>query len=511
VGAVSVNRAAIPVRRVALRNPEVRDQVVLANQVTSAGNNGNYKCIMFCNSEGKIMKTLIVLMTFLVASMTTWAQTPDEAVFLMENETGVGVRAMGMGNAYNAVADDYSATYWNPAGLTMLKYSELSGDISHLKYQNESTYLGNTLLDDKAFTKLNSIGIAYKFPTTRGSFALSFGYNRFKDLDNFMYFSGYSNEPNGLGFELENDNGEYDYYPFDSDVLRTEELTQTGSLGAWSIGGGVMLSENFALGLTVNFYSGSSQYMFDFYQDDIDNLYTEYPANYETYELHQRIDQDFSGWGVKLGGIYHLSKQLRVGLAVDFPSTVNVLETYSSNDVLYFDDGYASEYEEEPGEWEYDIKYPFKFSGGVALDLDLLLLAGSFEYRDWSQVEFDKPDGRSMSFDYQSLLDDNRFFAEDFRAVLSYAAGAELRVPGTGLRLRGGYQHVPSPYVDASEKQDRQYFSAGLGYDVSDGAAFNVGIRQGYWKQNTFDDLTPGGTFEDIETTRVMAGISIRM
>ncbi len=457
------------------------------------------------------MKTLTILIMTILTVTVLSAQTPDEAVFLMENETGVGVRAMGMGNAFAAVADDYTATYWNPAGLTMLKQSELSADIYHLNYQNEATYLGNTILDERAFTKLNSLGLAYKFPTTQGSFVLSFGYNRFKDLENFMYFTGYSNEPNGLEFELEDDNGDYAYYPFDSDVQRTEQITQDGNLGAWSIAGGMMLSQNFALGLTVNFYSGSSNYAFDFFQDDVDDLYNEYPGNYDSYEMHQNINSEFGGYGIKLGSIYHMSEHLRLGLAVDLPSTVNVKETYSSSDVLYFDDGYVSEYEEEPGQWEYDIQYPFKFSGGVALDLNLLMVAGSFEYRDWSQVKFDKPDGQTMSYDYQTLLDENNYFPENFRAVLSYSAGAELRVPGTGLKLRGGYQYVPSPYIDAAKEQDRKYISAGFGYDVGGSAALNMSVRQGFWKRNTFDDLTPGGTFEDIETTRFMAGISIRM
>ena len=35
---------------------------------------------------------------------------------------GLGTRAMGMGGAFTAVADDESAFYWNPAGITQVKY-----------------------------------------------------------------------------------------------------------------------------------------------------------------------------------------------------------------------------------------------------------------------------------------------------------------------------------------------------------------------------------------------------
>ena len=38
---------------------------------------------------------------------------------------GVGARAIGMGGAFVAIAGDPSATFWNPAGLTALKGSQL--------------------------------------------------------------------------------------------------------------------------------------------------------------------------------------------------------------------------------------------------------------------------------------------------------------------------------------------------------------------------------------------------
>ena len=39
---------------------------------------------------------------------------------LMLQETSIGPRASGMGNAYTAIADDATALGWNPAGLGTL-------------------------------------------------------------------------------------------------------------------------------------------------------------------------------------------------------------------------------------------------------------------------------------------------------------------------------------------------------------------------------------------------------
>ncbi|MFH1288376.1 MAG: PorV/PorQ family protein [bacterium] len=45
----------------------------------------------------------------------------DAAAFL---KTGQSVRALGMGKAFTAIADDASASYWNPAGLAQLDKKE---------------------------------------------------------------------------------------------------------------------------------------------------------------------------------------------------------------------------------------------------------------------------------------------------------------------------------------------------------------------------------------------------
>jgi len=46
-------------------------------------------------------------------------------IIFPELDSGAGARAAGMGGAFTAVADDASASYWNPAGLSQLKNTEV--------------------------------------------------------------------------------------------------------------------------------------------------------------------------------------------------------------------------------------------------------------------------------------------------------------------------------------------------------------------------------------------------
>ena len=63
----------------------------------------------------------------LATALTLFAATPASAdkfagAFL---DGGAGARAMGMGNAFSAIADDASAIYWNPAGLGRTTHNEI--------------------------------------------------------------------------------------------------------------------------------------------------------------------------------------------------------------------------------------------------------------------------------------------------------------------------------------------------------------------------------------------------
>ncbi|HHM23866.1 MAG TPA: hypothetical protein ENJ23_02365, partial [Bacteroidetes bacterium] len=91
---------------------------------------------------------------------------------------GVGVRAIGMGGAFVGLADDYAATYWNPAGLGQIRRMELTGSVSSLRFQNQTTYFGNPSSEETSNTQFQSVGFVFPVPTYRGSLVFSLGYNK---------------------------------------------------------------------------------------------------------------------------------------------------------------------------------------------------------------------------------------------------------------------------------------------------------------------------------------------
>ena len=63
------------------------------------------------------------------------------------NFNNPGARALGMGGAFVAVADDATAVIANPAGLTILQRPELSGEVKFTRYTNTIEAFSNTPQD----------------------------------------------------------------------------------------------------------------------------------------------------------------------------------------------------------------------------------------------------------------------------------------------------------------------------------------------------------------------------
>jgi len=450
----------------------------------------------------KCLSSLIISM-FLVQSL--FAQSADEAVNLIENEQGFGIRAAAMGRAYTAVADDYSAIYWNPAGLAQMDYGQVSGSLYHNTFENNSAYLGLENNDDRSFTKLQHLGIVYPFPVVRGAFTIALGYQKINSLDFFSEFGGFLTQSND--FTLEYDNG--DVVPFDQNIQQNYSIFKEGGIDQWSFAAAMDLSANFSAGLTLSFYGGNSTYNFDYTQTDIDDNYnvsTGLGYDFYSYDYHQRIIADYSGFEAKLGGLFHLSDNLKLGTVITFPMSLTVDEEWSEDDAIEYDDFTVDAYDLGSGSFDYIIKVPFKFDFGLSYTNDKFTVSTSVDYRDWSQLKYEVPDGRDAS-EYDDLLLENSIIRDDYQSVLGYSLGGEFKIGETGLMLRAGYRNSPSPKKSVGSEFDKKFYSAGLGYRVDPRTTLNFSYTQGNWKRES-DYIYSGQTAaEDITNTTILFGL----
>lgn len=116
-----------------------------------------------------MMKKVIGILTLL--SLAFGASTPAFACY--------GVRAMGMGGAFIAVADDVNTVYWNPAGLSNIKETEIG--VQHMTNNR----------DDMNYIDV----IEYVTPLKKGISGIGFHYTNNRDTSYFGVSAdtGYTN------------------------------------------------------------------------------------------------------------------------------------------------------------------------------------------------------------------------------------------------------------------------------------------------------------------------------
>ena len=114
----------------------------------------------------KLTASAIVVGMLLQGQTSLWASGPGTtAADILK--IGVGARAIGMGEAYVAQADDVSSLYWNPAGLALMQ-------------ERQASFMYDQMYQDLKFQNAN-IGI----PLENGAIGGSLSYLSYGDIQGF--------------------------------------------------------------------------------------------------------------------------------------------------------------------------------------------------------------------------------------------------------------------------------------------------------------------------------------
>jgi len=342
------------------------------------------------------MKTKFFL-AFFLAALLCFAQIASAQLAGVDfNTTGGGARARGMGGAFLGVANDVTAIFWNPAGISQIKEAEFIMEFKNTL--NQWTLKSNSQESkfDHSYNSINFVSFAYPFKFSDKNSAFAVAYQRLADL-----------------YSLE----ESQSYRYES----------RGGLDAITTALGINLTPQISLGLSVNLIlNGVDQTM-------LDKAHSSWEENHTS----------FSGLNFNLGTIYHYRDRLNLGFVLRTPFDLTQREKITG--------AYAISLPEGKGR----ISMPLIFGMGSSYKAtEKLTLALDFESKRYSMSDQVKPGWlyhQNLSLASQA----DTTYSLGWKDCNQFRLGAEyLWSTGLGIiPLRAGYRYEPRVYSDASGHQ----------------------------------------------------------
>ena len=295
--------------------------------------------------------SLVVLSTAIYSAAPLWAAEFGQQSFRINsspNIVGSGARALGVGGAFIAIADDATAASWNPAALIILKRPEAALMLSYEQRERFGT---------ASFADFNYIAISYPFNFLRRNMIVSFNYQRLLDF-NSDYNKHFLDDEHTIAEIVEYDAGlspNGHYYISKNDTLRHSAINVskevTGDIGAIAPAYAIQITPKISFGFTLNFWmdglvnDGYSSvykekqesfvrldtYFYEDLNDDghaqDDEYLGEEPGDPDQViegRLTYKSDYKFSGFNANIGLLLAITRHLTVGTVYKAPFTATV-------------------------------------------------------------------------------------------------------------------------------------------------------------------------------------------
>ncbi|WP_210513889.1 OmpP1/FadL family transporter [Hymenobacter terricola] len=474
------------------------------------------------------MKKRIIWLSLALAvgqASHAFAQDASDALRYSRLQFGGPARTQGIGGANVALGADFGNLTSNPAGLGMFQKSEAHISPGIGLGQSDSRIDGNSAAsqnETKNSFHIASLGLvlATRRPDDDqstnwrgGAFAL--GFSRLADFNSASQYQGSLNnnqsylsrfQPaanaardqatfNDLDKQV-NDN----YYtsnlglaygaylanivsarggtrPDSAVVLRQqgstvnqgERITNSGSVSQFDFGYGANYRDRLYIGGAIGIVSSNYTQIRTLTESDND-----VNTHFNSLTSETQLKTKGTGFNARIGVIYRLLDNLRLGASVQTPTFMRLTDTYSESLTSNFSAqgtdhvpsdlpvGQNTTVSFPTNDYAYTLTTPFRANGGAALTLGKHgFVTGDIEYVGYQQARLHN-DSQNANGDDYSFTAENNDIQTRYKNTVNLRFGAEGRFDV--FRVRLGYARYGDPYTaDTNNERVQNFYTAGLG------------------------------------------------
>ena len=462
-----------------------------------------------------IGRTLLFTSAFIAATgsaLLVSAQDESDALrYSLLSPQGTA-RSIGFGGALGAIGGDFSSLGVNPAGIGVYRSSELTFTPSLKLSSSNSTYTGAAMDDNATRFTINNLGVVFtsaaegrRYKNSKWkSASFGIGINRVADFNSNHVYSGFNNTSSasevflvdaiaypddfdnlatfaGLGYgsyllDFIDTVGYYKIPNFGTGLNQMRSVEQRGGITDLNISFGGNYMEKLMLGATIGI--PSIRYLRDVTLREEDASGD--PDNdFSYFEYKESLKTTGTGINLKIGAIYNITSNFRVGAALHTPTYFGMTDVQNRS-VTSHTEGFKAYLGEDPNpltrvdaplnEYNYSVVTPWRAVLSAAGIIGKYgFISFDYEFVDYSSARFSFDDLDSY---YEQEV--NNGIKTMYKGASNIRLGGELRLDIVMFRL--GFGYYGSPYQNANLGSERLNYSAGVGFRF-DNIFFDFGFN----------------------------------
>lgn len=431
----------------------------------------------------------VLLIIFLLIHATTHAQVApynwETRALYYANEDIIGsARSVGVGGGFGILGADFSSAKYNPAGIGMYQFNELS--ISPSFHNNTATsYFNNKNEDQKMGVGISNFGLVWSGVSNNKKWKrinLAIGWNQFANYNRSVYIDGYQNKTSLVNNLIENSNGltvdelgiaellAWETYLIDNPVSNTtytpniitstnkrtiRQVESSGYRGELNFSLATSYKEKIYIGATIgipniNYYRFNTHVEKEF-SETMTATILDTLGSINEFTYKDELSIYGYGLNLKLGIIGRLNKRVKLGLALHSPSIYSMRRLFNTEITTNIT---SSAYTTPV--FEYQMLSPWK---------TIISAGGNITKRILINIDYELIDYSFSKFNFKNFPEQenniNQNIKDTYTRAQNLRVGGEIRLKF--ISFRAGYALFGNPYVSKNENYSKENFTYGLG------------------------------------------------